>query len=649
MLEQLFNRNLQHHTSAPLLKERVDYLCHLSDKKATEFRLKLIEGYLLRAIEYLHLEDRRIVTEEEIDAAALKWAEKKTTHHLKKSFSPSGQRLFSMYSKSWLRYLNRLQIPPVNQKEELLEELYKTSQALHRHLKAPLLQERISYLEYLKSSGKGINQLKCNASYLLHITEILNLQNSRIITNEELYDAAYKWGHNKKGSFSKYGKNAFKRIGADWLNFMGRLSTSQQENDPLLRKLFKSNHSLLRQITTPLLSERLTFLNYRKKQGIKDSTIRNEAYHLLIIIQHLEFYALRSVKISEITQMVEKWEKLKKRQASTEACTHKNKLSLIHTAKRWMSLLNCLENDVMNTIPFSTELNDYLSYQSIVKGLSEETILSRRRILSIYFKLIKEQCAEIGQITSDVIEKSIIRRRQKNLSRRTIRTELSILKSFFLFTAEKKWSIKGLSQSIRIPRIYEDELLPSGPQRADIEKLITQFAVHKPVNIRDFAILQLLTVYGLRSSEIANLQIDDLDWRKELIYIRRSKRSRPQSFPLTSTVGNAIIHYLKEVRPTESDLKQVFLTYTAPHNPLNNSSIYTIVNKVLKPMNLKTKSHGPHSLRHAGATHLINSGFSLKEISDYLGHQNLETTRIYAKVDLTNLHKVADLNWEKIL
>lgn len=66
-------------------------------------------------------------------------------------------------------------------------------------------------------------------------------------------------------------------------------------------------------------------------------------------------------------------------------------------------------------------------------------------------------------------------------------------------------------------------------------------------------------------------------------------------------------------------------------------------------MNLNIKSHGPHSLRHACATYLINSGFSLKGISDYLGHQNIETTRIYAKVDLVNLHKVADINWEDVL
>lgn len=73
MLAQLFKRNLNHHQNAPLLKERVEYMSYLSINNPTEFRLKLIEGYLLRATELLRLEDQRIVTMEEIEAAAVKW------------------------------------------------------------------------------------------------------------------------------------------------------------------------------------------------------------------------------------------------------------------------------------------------------------------------------------------------------------------------------------------------------------------------------------------------------------------------------------------------------------------------------------------------------------------------------------------------
>ncbi|MDV3793704.1 hypothetical protein CMU23_03400 [Elizabethkingia anophelis] len=650
MLEQLFKRNLNHHRNAPLLKERVEYLNYLSINNATEFRLKLIEGYLLRATELLRLQDRRMVTVEEIEAAAVKWGKMKTTHHLKKNFSESGKKNFSMYTKSWLRYLNWLDVPVIEEGNEILQELYKTSSTLKRHQGHPLLRERISYLKYLQSQEKRTLELKLTASYLLRIIEFLHLENGRIITIKELIEAAQKWGlskkYNTKTSSNQFGKKLFIKIGLDWLGFLNRVEATSEENDILLKKLFKLRHVLFHQIESPLLAERLLFLHYRKNQGIKDSTLYNEAMSLLVIMTHLKFYSVRTVKVSELTVMAGNWSRLDKIHPRTKNYTYKNKLSLIHTAKIWLSLLDCLEDDTVPSIPFTKKLSEYLYFQSRIKGLSERTIISKRGILKRYLKLISEHCVHFDQVTPDIIGKIISNRKKTGLSRRTIKNELSVLRSFLCFASEKRWCMNGLSESIRAPRIYEHELLPLAPTRENIQKMVSEFATETTINIRDFAILQLLTVYGLRSSEVAYLQLDDLDWQKEIIYVRRSKGCKPQLFPLTPTVGDAIIHYLKEARPNESSLREVFLTQIGPYKKLNNSSIYAIINKILKPMDWNIKSCGPHCLRHASATYLINTGFSLKEISDYLGHQKIDTTRIYSKVDLTNLYKVADINWE---
>ena len=153
----------------------------------------------------------------------------------------------------------------------------------------------------------------------------------------------------------------------------------------------------------------------------------------------------------------------------------------------------------------------------------------------------------------------------------------------------------------------------------------------------------------MRRSEVAGLKLQDIDWKNEQIYLRRAKRSKPQVFPLSKTVGEAILRYLKEVRPRHCKLKELFIIRRSPYKALAATNIYAIVNRRLKPLNLPIKHHGPHALRHACATHLINEGFTLKEISDHLGHQELETTRIYTKVDLVNLRKVADQNWEGLL
>jgi site-specific recombinase XerD len=140
------------------------------------------------------------------------------------------------------------------------------------------------------------------------------------------------------------------------------------------------------------------------------------------------------------------------------------------------------------------------------------------------------------------------------------------------------------------------------------------------------------------------MRLDDLDWENEIIYIKRLKNSKVQKFPLSPSVGKAILRYLKEVRPQNCPYREVFIMLFAPHHPLSGKAITQVVGRRLKIINPSLKHRGPHSLRHACATHLINKGISLKQISDYLGHQSLESTRIYAKVDLTNLRKVtADL------
>ena len=191
--------------------------------------------------------------------------------------------------------------------------------------------------------------------------------------------------------------------------------------------------------------------------------------------------------------------------------------------------------------------------------------------------------------------------------------------------------------------------MPSSPSWGDVKKLLAEVKTNDPTDIRDYAILMLLSIYGMRCSEVVNLRLEDLDWKKEQLYLRRAKRSKPQIFPLTKVVGEGILRYIKEVRPNNCSLREVFICRRSPYRPLNTSTIYQIVSRKLKPLNLNIKHHGPHALRHACATHLINEGVTLKEISDHLGHQGLDTTRIYTKVDLTNLRKVSDFHLGDLL
>jgi len=158
--------------------------------------------------------------------------------------------------------------------------------------------------------------------------------------------------------------------------------------------------------------------------------------------------------------------------------------------------------------------------------------------------------------------------------------------------------------------------------------------------LRDHAILLLLSMYGLRSGEVRRLRLDDIDWQKDRIRVVRSKSGREERLPLEPTVGNAIARYLHEGRPASSS-RIVFLTLRAPIRPLSSSGLHYIVKRQFHGLSQPVKGLGPHGLRHACASHLIESGLTFKETGDHLGHRSVESTRIYAKVDLASLRRVA--------
>lgn len=110
--------------------------------------------------------------------------------------------------------------------------------------------------------------------------------------------------------------------------------------------------------------------------------------------------------------------------------------------------------------------------------------------------------------------------------------------------------------------------------------------------------------------------------------------------PLEIRVGNAIARYLRDGRP-DADSRVVFLTLRAPYRPLSAGGLYNVVKSHLAKQGLPKKGRGPHGLRHACARHLIESGRSFKEVGDHLGHRSPDATRVYAKVDLASLRKVA--------
>src|SRR5215510_421100 len=202
----------------------------------------------------------------------------------------------------------------------------------------------------------------------------------------------------------------------------------------------------------------------------------------------------------------------------------------------------------------------------------------------------------------------------------------------------------GLEAVIPRGRLWKHASLPEHLSAEEISRMLEACADGTAIGKRNYAILLLLSRLGIRALEAAQLQIDDVDWRTGCILIRASKNHRERNLPLSEDVGQALLDYLRDGRP-RTDSRNIFLEHTAPFHPLQTSSAITkAVKRLLKKTGIERRSSGAHLFRHTVASQMVCHGATFKEVADVLGHQSLQTTGIYAKLDLAALSQVA-LPW----
>ncbi len=134
--------------------------------------------------------------------------------------------------------------------------------------------------------------------------------------------------------------------------------------------------------------------------------------------------------------------------------------------------------------------------------------------------------------------------------------------------------------------------------------------------------------------------LEDVDWTRNILRVQRNKTGRVQEYPLTAMMAQALERYLKKARPGGFS-PHVFLSLRSPYRALSGNGVYLLTRSLLDRLAISSNKRGPHSLRHACASYLLNSGLSLKGVGDHLGHRCPSATQIYAKVDLTGLRAVA--------
>ncbi len=322
---------------------------------------------------------------------------------------------------------------------------------------------------------------------------------------------------------------------------------------------------------------------------------------------------------------------------------HTARAALGHLLTMLRSQGQCAVQRASPTDTITAELADFDDYLADVRGLSPVTRSLRarhvRHFLEMYF--IRDPVQISSLAPADVTR--FITHHSATWSPASIGVLCTSLRSYLNFRASKSDQTATLITAL--PQIAQWRLrgLPKQLTREEVKQLLGAFDLDTPTGRRDYAMTRCIVDLGLRSSEVARLQLEDMDWREGTLTIR-SKGQRIDLLPLPQDTGRAIAQYLQDGRPSTS-CREVFVRHRPPLNtPATAGIVRNAVRYAAARCGLAERIPGPHILRHTLAGQLLQGGARFKEIADLLRHRSLDTTTIYAKVDFLALEQVA-LPW----
>ncbi len=298
--------------------------------------------------------------------------------------------------------------------------------------------------------------------------------------------------------------------------------------------------------------------------------------------------------------------------------------------------------------PFQEQAPGFFAHVRDEKGLRESTVRQYSHSLwqfASYLRRIELQ--DLAHLTPAVLS-GFITEYAHRVSSSSVSTCCGVLRVFLRYLGREGIMTRDLSGVVEYPQAFRLSGIPRSITWDEVRKVLEKVDRRTATGRRDYAILLLLVTYGLRAVEVAGLTLDDLDWRNNRLRVPERKAGHSTGYPLSTVVGEAIIDYLKNGRPQTSD-RHVFFRSIAPLAPIGAAAVSTRAGHYLRKAGVQVPRPGSHTLRHTCVQRLVDADFSLKAIGDYVGHSSPASTRIYGKVAIEALRKVALGDGEEVL
>lgn len=305
-------------------------------------------------------------------------------------------------------------------------------------------------------------------------------------------------------------------------------------------------------------------------------------------------------------------------------------------------------NSSLKNVPYQYRniVKEYLNYCSQQRGLKQATIRTYKFwILRLVNFLNKKHTKDICSLGIAYIDE-FISRYNSGLKRGSINFIQSVLRNFFRFIYMYDYIDRDLSEYLFSSKTYNQRLLPKHVSWNKIETIIKQVNTDTNIGKRDYAILVLLSSYGLRPSEVTKLKLSDIYFKEKKIIFRNRKSGKDLILPLMENVSRAILEYLR-IRP-EADVEEVFVSAIAPYRRLIAQSISSIIIRYIKKAKLNVPIKGAYLFRHSFAKRLLDKGVSIEDIASLLGHSCITSTMNYIRISTEELREVTD-NYANLL
>jgi len=282
----------------------------------------------------------------------------------------------------------------------------------------------------------------------------------------------------------------------------------------------------------------------------------------------------------------------------------------------------------------------YGRYLTALRGLASSTISDHLVTASEFLRFIGREnpAVDLMQLTPTELER-FVQHVAARLGRASLQHIVGHLRSFLRWLAAHGQTPRGLDSQIDTPRVYRQEQLPRALPWETVRALLQSINRTTALGRRDYAMLLLISTYGLRSSEIVALTLDDFAWRRGELRVPRRKVDGALTLPLTDDAGDAVLQYVQDARPPLST-RVVFLRARPPAGVLKPTAVTEVFQSRARRSGLAIPFQGAHCLRHSLAVQLLREGVSLKAIGDVLGHRTVESTCMYLRLATEDLRDV---------